>query len=333
MRKSLTWAAVGTTVAAAALSVAGTASATTAPVKTTLTIKESASSIKAGTPVTISGTLSAGHTALGNETVWLDTVGRGGVLHPVKDNPTAPKTGVVTFTVTPEASTTYELFFAGARGLALAHSAPARVVVTKLPTALSISAPTTPITAGTKETFTGTLTSGAKPLADKTVWLFTVDSKGHPVRALGHATTSPTTGTASITTTPPAGTDSYALVYHGDWKYVAAKSAVDKVTVNKIATTLTLSSSATAPVAKGTKVTLTGTLTAGTTPLNGQVVELQVLVNGKWIPAQQGSGKTGTAGKVTFTKAPSTTTSYRLVFFATPDYARAVSATVVVAIR
>ena len=330
MRKSLTWAAVGTTVAAAMLSVAGTANASTAPVKTTLTIKESASAIKAGTSVTISGTLSAGHTALGNEAVWLDTVGTGGVLHPVKDNPTALKTGVVTFTVTPEASTTYELFFAGARGLAPAHSAPAHVVVTKLPTALSISAPTTPVTVGTKETFTGTLTSGAKPLASQEVWLFTVDSLGHPVRALGNGWTSPT-GTVSVATTPPAGTASYALVYHGDWKYVAAMSAVDKVTVNKIATALTLSSSATAPVAKGTKVTLTGTLTAGTTPLNGQMVELQVLVNGKWIPALQGSQKT-VAGKVTFTRAPSATTSYRLVFSTTPDYARAVSSTVVITI-
>lgn len=77
MRKSLTWAAVGTTVAAAVLSVAGTASASTAPAKTSLSIADSASSVKAGTAVTISGILKKGSTALGQEVVWLDSVGPG----------------------------------------------------------------------------------------------------------------------------------------------------------------------------------------------------------------------------------------------------------------
>jgi hypothetical protein len=332
MRKSLTWVAVGTTVAAAALSVAGTASASTAPAKTTLTIRESASKVVAGASVTISGTLSKGHTVLGNELVQLDTVGPHGVLHPVrgKDNPTAHGTGVVTFKVTPEATTTYELSFPGARGLARSWSGKATVKVVKRPTHLSISAPTTPVTIGTKETFTGTLVSGTKALAGRLVYLFTLNSKKEVVRVAGHGTTS-AAGTVSITTTPPVGTDFYALVYGGTWQYARAVSAVDTVTVHRIATTLTLSSSATAPVAKGTKVTLTGTLTAGTNDLSGQTVVLQVLVNGKWVDAQSGVAKT-VAGKVTFTRAPSATTSYRVVFRGTANYATAASTTVVVAI-
>jgi hypothetical protein len=332
MRKSLTWVAVGTTVAAAAALSVGTANAATAAAEpTSLTIRDSASSVRAGTSVIISGTLSSGHTILGHEAVWLNTVDRMGVLHPVKDNPTAAGTGEVKFVVTPTATTTYELVFRGARGLNPSHSGMETVRVAKLPTTLSISSPTTPVTVGTKETFTGTLTSGTKQLAGRVVWLVTVNSKMQVVRAVGRGNTS-STGAVSITTTPAAGTDYYALVYGGNWQYKAAVSAVEKVTVNKVATTLTLSSSATAPVAKGTKVTLTGTLTAGTTGLVGRTVELQVLVNGKWIPAQAGTSATLAAGKVTFTKAPSTTTSYRLVFFGGPVYAAAVSAPVVITI-
>jgi hypothetical protein len=332
MRKSLTWAAVGTTlVAAAALSVTGTANAAT--VKPTLTIGESASHVNAGSSVTISGTLRAGHVVLGNEGVWLDWVGPKGALHRIKDKPTASRTGVVTFTVAPKATTTYELVFPGARSYARATSGKAVVHVSKLGTNLTISAPTTPITVGTKETFTGTLDHGTKPLAGKEIWLDTLNSKKQVVHTVGHAWTS-ATGTVSITTTPPAGTDYYALVYGGNWQYARAASAVDTVVVHKIATALSLSSSATAPVAKGTQVTLTGTLTTGTTPtpLKGRTVVLQVLVNGKWVNANAGAGTTSATGTVTFTRTPSVTTSYRVVFPATADYAYASSTAVVVTI-
>lgn len=238
----------------------------------------------------------------------------------------------MTFTITPEATTTYELFFQGARGLASAHSGRATVKVVKLPTALSVSTPTTPITIGTKETFTGTLVSGATPLASKGVELFTVNSKHKWVREVGHGTTS-ATGAVSITTTPATGTDSYVLVYGGDWQYAASASAVETVTVNKIKTALTLSSSAaTTPVAKGKPVTLTATLTAGSTDLSHQTVVLQVLSKGKWVNAQAGTAKTGSAGTVTFTKTASATTSYRVAYYGSSVYATAYSTTVVVTV-
>jgi hypothetical protein len=151
------------------------------------------------------------------------------------------------------------------------------------------------------------------------------------IREAGHGTTS-AAGVVSITTTPSVGTDSYALAYGGNWQYRAAASAIETVKVNKVATTITLTSAATAPVAKGTKVTLTGTLKAGTTVLGGQAVELQVLNNlGHWVAAQAGAG-TIAAGQVTFTRTPSATTSYRLVYFGSPVYAVAVSVPVVVTI-
>jgi hypothetical protein len=333
MRKSLTWAAVGTTLVAAAatLSVAGTANAAT--VKPTLFIRDSASHVNAGSPVTISGTLSAGHTVLGNEGVWLDWVGPKGALHKIKDKPTAAKTGVVTFTVAPEATTTYELVFPGTRSYARATSGKAVVRVSKLGTNLAIAAPTTPITVGAKETFTGTLDHGTTPLPGKTVWLYTVNSKKKIVHAVGHASTS-STGTVSITTTPPVGTDYYAFFYAGNWQYAHSASNADKVVVDKITTQLGLTSSVTTPVTKGTKVTLTGTLTAGTpaTPLKGRTVVLQVLVNGKWVNANAGAGTTSATGTVTFTRTPSVTTSYRVVFPAAPDYTNASSTAVVITI-
>jgi hypothetical protein len=335
MRKSLTWAAVGTTVvaaavAAAALSAAGAASAgVTKP--TSLSIARSAALVKAGSKVTISGDLKQGTTALGRELVWLDTVDARGVLHPFKNTTTDAKTGEAAFVFAPTATATYELVFNGARGLVASHSGRTVVQVVVLPTTLSISAPTTPVTVGATETFTGTLASGTTKLGGRQVELFVVDSRKHLIREAGHALTS-AAGVVAITTTPPVGTDYYALVYDGNWQYGAAVSAVKTVKVNKVATTITLTSSATAPVAKGAKVTLTGTLKAGTVALNGRAVELQVRNSlGNWVPAQAGAGII-TAGQVTFTRTPSATTSYRLVYFGSPVFAVAVSATVVVTV-
>jgi hypothetical protein len=333
MRKSLTWAAVGTTVAVAALSsvAAGAANASTTP-KVTLSIHDNGSSVNAGSSAVISGTLSKGSTVLGNELVKLDTVGLKGKLTPVADTHTGAKTGDVSFKVTPHATTAYELVFPGARGLAYAHSGTVKISVKKLSDALSISTPTTPVTVGTKETFTGTLVSGTTPLAGRTVELWTENSKKQRVHEVGHGTTS-ATGTVSISTTPPAGTDWYALVYGGDWKYKATVSGIETVKVNKVATTLTLSSSATAPVAKNTHVELTATLTAGTADLAKQTVVLQVLTSKGWVNADGGAATTGSNGTHVFTKAPSVTTSYRVHYLGTSTtYAAAYSATVVVTI-
>ena len=240
MRKSLTWAAVGTTLVAgaAAVSVAGTANAAIATVKpTTLSIEKSASWITAGETVTISGQLKSGATAVDRQGVWLDWVGPHGVPHHIKEGTTSGPTGDVSFKLRPEATTTYELAFKGAAAYAGKYSGRVTVPVKKLGTKLMISAPTTPVTVGTKESFTGTLTSAGKALGSRLVYLVTLNSRKQVVHLAGHGTTS-AAGTVTITTTPPVGTDWYALVYGGNWQYAHSASGIDKVVVTKIATTL-----------------------------------------------------------------------------------------------
>jgi hypothetical protein len=324
MRKSLTWAAAGATVAAAMLSVAGTASAATAK-PTTLSIEKSPASITAGQSVTISGQLKSGGTALDHEAVALNWVDQYGHLHFIKNGTSAGPAGNVSFTAAPRATTTYELVFNGVAGYARSHSGVVTVPVKKLSTALTISAPpTTPVTVGTKETFTGTLTTGTRPLAGRLVTLWLVTGPKHLIHPVGHGTTS-ATGAVSISTTPPAGTDYYTLVYGGDWQYAGALSALDKVTVNKVATALSIAEAKGS--AAGTE-TISGTLTAGPTHLKYQTVVLRYK-NSKGVWVNVGARGTGATGTVTFTVAPKAATTYELFFAGTPVYAAATSGTVV----
>jgi hypothetical protein len=333
MRKSLTWAAVGAVAAAGALSVAGVASATTAAVKpTSLTIRTSAASIQAGKSDVISGTLSTGHTVLGGEPVRLDTVDAHGHLHVGPLGVTAGKTGLVTFKVTPHDTTTFELVFPGARGLAPSHSGRAVVKVVKIATTLTAAPATQSIVAGSKATITGTLDAGTTPLAGKAVFLWRVDAKGNLVARVGQPhITAKTTGMVTFTVAPLR-TTSYKLVFPGTLQLKAARSAAASVTVTKTATALSLSASATS-IKKGSTVTLTGKLMAGAAPLKGQVVDLySVGAGGKLTLLQHAAKLTDATGTVTFIRAPGATITFELVFHGTPLFAGSKSAAVAVTV-
>jgi hypothetical protein len=71
---------------------------------------------------------------LGNRLVLLDTVDpKGGLDWTHRSAYTNPKTGTVAFAVKPGPTTTYRLVFPGNWQYAWAASAPAKVVVTKIP--------------------------------------------------------------------------------------------------------------------------------------------------------------------------------------------------------
>jgi hypothetical protein len=115
-------ATVAAIAAAAGLALAGTANAakTPAPVaKTTLKIAEAKD--------VITGTLTAGKTALAKETVSLWIVSAKKAT--ADGTGVTDKAGVVTFTIKPVATTTYELVFKGAKDLAASHSAEVTVKV------------------------------------------------------------------------------------------------------------------------------------------------------------------------------------------------------------
>ena len=117
--------------AAAGLTLAGTASAAspapapktapakTAPAKTALKVAEAKD--------VITGTLTKGKTDLAKETVdlWTVTAKKSTLV----GKGTTNKHGVVTFTIKPSATTTYELVFKGGKDLAASHSADVTVKV------------------------------------------------------------------------------------------------------------------------------------------------------------------------------------------------------------
>jgi hypothetical protein len=220
MRKSLTWAAVGTTVAAAALSVAGTASAATATVRpTSLSIEKSVASIKAGAAVTISGQLKSGATALDRQAVVLDWVGPAGHLHYITRGTTSGPTGNVSFKLHPTATTTYELVFAGTWQYGVSKSVPAKVTVTKVPTTL-VAVEAAGTKAGT-ETITGTLTAGPAGLVGEAITLQYKNSKGVWVTRDSKSTG---TGGVVVFTVGPKAATTYRLVFTSTPVYTAAVS-------------------------------------------------------------------------------------------------------------
>jgi hypothetical protein len=232
MRKSLTWVAVGTTVAAAALSVAGTANAATLK-GTSLSIEKSAKSVTAGKTVTISGQLKSGSTAVDHQAVTLDWVGPHGVLHYITRGTTSGVTGNVSFKLSPEATRTYELVFHSAGGYAGSHSGEATVPVNKIGTTLGVTGATT-IEVGSEATLTGTLKAGSADLNGKTVELDTV-AKGK--LSWTHRAANTKAGVVSFSV-KPGSTTTYELVYPGNWQYKGSHSAAAKVTVTKVPATL-----------------------------------------------------------------------------------------------
>lgn len=124
MRKALAMAAAGSTIAAGMLSVAATANAATdthsfkAP--TSLSVSVSVPGIRAHGRTTVSGTLTSGRKGLAREVVTLDIV-NGRRLIPSEAGVTNARGGV-SFVISPKATTTYELVFAGTRSLAASHS-------------------------------------------------------------------------------------------------------------------------------------------------------------------------------------------------------------------
>jgi hypothetical protein len=329
MRKSLTWAVIGTAVAAGALSVAGMAGAGATAVKaTSLSITKSVSTIKAGDAVTISGTLRSGTRAVGQQGVYLDVVGSAGKLRAIAEGTTNRSTGVVRFAEHPAATTTYELVFKGAAGYAGSHSGTAKVTVVKRETALALAeSVTTPVQVGTTVTLTGTLTSAGTVLGNRLVLLDTVDPKGGLDWTHRSASTNSKTGIVTFAVKPGA-TTTYRLVFPGNWQYEAAVSAPAKVVVTKIPATLTVTAAAGGKA--GTKV-LTGTLTAGMTDLAGETVSLAAENStGQFVILR--SNVTLANGTVTFTVDPSKTTTYELVFTGTAVYAHATSGTVTVTV-
>lgn len=238
MRTSLTRAIAGTAIAAAAVTaLVGTASAATSgtavKTPTTLSITTAKAKIIVGQKDLITGTLLSGKTPLVKKVVELYRYGvKAGKWIPVEVDLTG-KFGHVFFTVRPSVTTRYELVFHGSAKYAASRSGPATIVVLpvpRVPTTLTGSAASSPITAGQKDLITGTLLTGTKPVVGKVVSLYRYSASAKKwIRVevdltgkFGHV----------FYTVKPSVTTNYELVFFGTAHLRASHSSVITVMVS-----------------------------------------------------------------------------------------------------
>lgn len=210
-----------------------TLTAATGTTGTSLSITAAQSTIAAGQRDRISGTLLAGGSPAAHRVVLLEGYNdRLKKWRPIRIKLTN-KAGAVTFSVRPAMTRQYEVVYRGSSTLAAAHSGVVTITVTgsvpKGPSALSITAAPTSISAGGSVKISGVLTSGTKPLAHRIVALLRYDPATKKwVRVAVHRT-GPQGGV--LFDREPSGTATFELVFPGGPWFAGSHSGAVTVTV------------------------------------------------------------------------------------------------------
>ncbi len=221
----------------------------TAPVNSATTLVAAPTTGPAGTPVTLTATVTGvvnapaptGTVTFKNGTA---TIGTG----------TVNGTGVATFAWTlPSGSSSVTAVFGGDTNYNASTSSAVAVTSTKSASTTTLVAAPASVAVGANVVLTATVTTAATG----TVTFF------NGATSLGTATVA--SSTATLTTTfATAASFSITAVYSGDTAYNGSTSAAAAVTVTKSASTTTLSASANS-VGTGASVVLTATVTSGAT--------------------------------------------------------------------
>jgi hypothetical protein len=196
---------------------------------TTLSAGESAAVIAPGQSDVISGVLLAGTAPVADAAVRIyryDASAHQWVLHDLAFTSSA---GQVAFTVTPGSTTYYQLVFEGSGTEAASHSGVATVVVTKLPTTLSIAEAAIAISAGHSDYISGYLLTGPTPVAGDLVYLYRY-SAAHKKWLPVNVDVTNSAGKVAFTVIPTSTAD-YELVFHGSASLYSSDSGVAVVTV------------------------------------------------------------------------------------------------------
>lgn len=232
--------------------------------------------------------------------------------------------------------------FAGATAFAVTTAAGAMTTANttalttataKAGTTLSIAAGTSTIKVGERDTIEGTLLANGKPAAHKVVELRAFNARTHRWRAI-RITLTGKQGQVKFGLRPWETRD-YELFYHGNAKLAGATSAQVMVTVTgtpaKWPTVLSLSA-VPGSVRAGEAVKLTGTLSVEGRPLRHRVVSLYRYdaATKKWV--RTGIEFTGPRGEVSFTREPTSSATFELVFAGGPRLTAAHSASDAVAV-
>lgn len=200
-------------------------------------------------------------------------------------------------------------------------------------TQLSITTGQSTIAAGQQDSISGTLTANGSPQPGRLVGLYRYSDRLHRWRLVRIKRTDQA-GTVKFDIRP-AVTRKYALGFHGNSTLAAVRSGVVTVVVTgslpRTATMLSVTASATSITAGGS-TKISGVLTAGTSPVDRRLVFLcryDPAIK-KWV--RVAVHRTGPNGGVLFTRAPSTTATFELVFPGGPRFAGSHSGTVTVVV-
>lgn len=198
---------------------------------TVLSLTASATSIDAGTPVTLTGTLTTAAGAVAGRTVTLLSRPLSSTTFTKVGSATTASDGTVTFTVSPQHSTRYVLTSPRSYLLTASRSAGLTVFV-RVPSSLSIRAVKETVAAGESDTIAGTLLAqGGSARAGRTVTLVSRPAgSSDPFTTVATAETNDK-GYVAFTVTPTAATD-YELVFGGGSRYDGCHSGVVTVTVS-----------------------------------------------------------------------------------------------------
>jgi hypothetical protein len=205
---------------------------------------------------------------------------------------------------------------ASAAVLPLASTASAATTVAKAPTTLSIVESKARIVPGHLDVIGGVLMTGKNRLAKRTIDLYRYAAKTMTWVLAGADRTSKT-GKASFLV-KPASTSEYLLVFHGSKTLAASRSAMARVVVARLLTTLSITESR-ATVAAGHAVVIGGVLMTGKNGLAKRTIDLY-RYDAKtmtWVPVAASRARKG--GKVAFVVTPMATVRYELVFYGSPS--------------
>jgi hypothetical protein len=198
---------------------------------TTLTLAADTTSVDAGTPATLTGTLTTAAGPVAGRPVALLARPASATSFARIASATTAADGTVPFTVTPNETTRYVLVSPRSYRLVAARSAALTIMVRK-PSSLSIRAVKDSISAGESDTIAGTLLGeGGSALGGRTVTLVSRPAGGSDAFTTVSSATTNDHGYVAFTVTPGAATD-YELVFGGGNRYDGCHSGVVSVSVS-----------------------------------------------------------------------------------------------------
>jgi hypothetical protein len=300
---------------------------------TTITLTTNNTTPAVNQSFTLSGTLTAGTTPLSGKPITLGRTDPSGNWNAANTTTTSTN-GTYTFTCSESAQGvyTYQAEFLGDT-YAPANATVRLTVGTLTPTTITLTTNNTTPAVNQSFTLSGTLTAGTTPLSGKPITLGRTDPSGNWNAA--NTTTTSTNGTYTFTCSESAqGVYTYQAEFLGD-TYAPANATVRltvSLTVGTLTpTTITLTTNNTTP-AVNQSFTLSGTLTAGTTPLSGENVTIYHLLNG--IRYNDTTNTTNATGQIALTTsgASTGTRTYSATFTGDTSYQNSTSSAVTITV-